>query len=42
MYTIIKVVNGEVEEFAVYSRISRSEVARYSTYAEALEDVLSR
>jgi len=42
MYVVLKVLNNEIEEFAVYNRISRTEVARYSTYAEALEDLLSR
>ena len=42
MYMILKVLNDEVEEFAVYDRISRTEVARYTTYGEALEDLLSR
>jgi hypothetical protein len=42
MYIILKTVVDNVEQFAVYNKISHSVVATYSTYAEAFRDLLSR
>jgi len=42
MYIILKTTKNDVDQFVVYSKISRTAVATYSTYAEAFRDVLSR
>jgi hypothetical protein len=42
MYKIIKTIVDDVEQFIVYNKITRSEVARYSTYEEAFKDLLSK
>jgi len=42
MFVILKTINDGVNEFIVYNKITNSEVARYSTYAEAFQDLLSR
>jgi hypothetical protein len=42
MYKIIKAIIDETEQFIVYNKLTRSEVARYSTYDEAFKDLLSR
>jgi len=42
VYVILKVLNNEIEEFVVYNKTSKMEVARYSTYAEAFDYLLSR
>ncbi len=42
MYVIVKISNDGVDEFIVYNKLTNSEVARYSTYDEAFQDLLSR
>jgi hypothetical protein len=42
MYVILKTVVDDIEQFVVYSKISHSVVATYSTYDEAFKDLLSR
>lgn len=42
MYIILKTSNDDTAEFIVYNKLTRLEVARYSTYDEAFQDLLSR
>jgi hypothetical protein len=42
MYTILKITTDEVDKFIVYNKLTNLEVARYSTYREAFQDLLSR
>jgi hypothetical protein len=42
MYVILRTTTDGIDEFVVYNKISNSEVARYSTYAEAFKDLLAR
>jgi hypothetical protein len=43
MFIILKITTiDEIAEFIVYNKFSRSELARYSTYEEAFQDMLSR
>lgn len=42
MYTILKIIIDGVEEFIVYNKMTKSEIARYATYDEAFRDILTR
>jgi hypothetical protein len=42
MYQIISVLDNENTIFVVFNKISKKELARYSSYAEAFQDILSR
>lgn len=42
MYKIISIVENESTIFIVLNKISKKEVARYSTYEEAFQYVLAR
>ena len=42
MYKIITLVEEESTIFVVFNNISKKEVARYSTYEEAFQHILSR
>jgi len=42
MYKIISVVDGDTTIFMVFNKLTKKEIARYFTYEEALQDLLSR
>ena len=42
MYQIISIVEGESTIFVIFNKISKKELARYSTYEEAFQDILGR
>ena len=42
MYQIISIVEKENIFFVVFNKISKKELARYSSYEEAFQDILGR
>jgi hypothetical protein len=42
MFKIIKITNDELEVFIVINAVKNQEVARFDTYAEASQYVLSK
>jgi len=42
MFVILKITTDEIDEFIVYNKLTNLEVACYSTYNEAFQDLLSR
>lgn len=42
MYKIVSIVDGESTIFVVFNKISKKELARYSTYEEAFQDIIGR